>query len=135
MTNLSPLMTATSSALGWLLWSLLVGSLANRLPAAWFEREHWFMRRPWSESRQGFENRLAIRSWKPWLPDAGNAQPKGIAKASLVGRESIKLERLVLETRRAELVHLALWLPPPGVLIKASSANTSSAKSIGAHTK
>ena len=28
MTNLSPLMTATSSALGWLLWSLLVGSLA-----------------------------------------------------------------------------------------------------------
>ena len=25
MTNLSPLMTATSSALGWLLWSLLVG--------------------------------------------------------------------------------------------------------------
>jgi pimeloyl-ACP methyl ester carboxylesterase len=61
--------------------------------------------------------------------------PHGISKASLVGRESIKLERLVLETRRAELVHLALWLPPPGVLIKASSANTSSAKQIGAHTK
>ena len=61
--------------------------------------------------------------------------PHGISNASLVGRESIKLERLVLETRRAELVHLALWLPPPGVLIKASSANTSSAKSIGAHTK
>ena len=62
MTSLSPLMTATSSALGWLLWSLLVGSVANRLPAAWLEREHWFMRRPWSESRQSFENRLAIRS-------------------------------------------------------------------------
>jgi glycosyl-4,4'-diaponeurosporenoate acyltransferase len=131
MTNLSPLMTATSSALGWLLWSLLVGSLANRLPAAWLDREHWFMRRPWSESRQGFENRLGIRRWKPWLPDAGNALPKGIAKASLVGRESIKLERLVLETRRAELVHLALWLfwtitplwlPPAGVLINLAFA-------------
>lgn len=38
MTNLSPLMTATSSALGWLLWSLLVDCLANRLPAAWLDR-------------------------------------------------------------------------------------------------
>ena len=131
MTNLSPLMAATSSALGWLLWSLLVGSLANRLPAAWLEREHWFMRRPWSESRQSFENRLAIRSWKPWLPDAGQSLPHGIAKAALVGRESIKLERLVLETRRAELVHLALWLfwtitplwlPPAGVLINLAFA-------------
>jgi glycosyl-4,4'-diaponeurosporenoate acyltransferase len=131
MTSLSPLMTATSSALGWLLWSLLVGSLANRLPAAWLDREHWFMRRPWRESRQGFENRLGIRRWKPWLPDAGNALPKGIAKASLVGRESIKLERLVLETRRAELVHLALWLfwtitplwlAPAGVLINLAFA-------------
>ena len=86
MTNLSALMAATSSALGWLLWSLLVGSLANRLPAAWLERQHWFWRRPWREQPQGFEKRLVIRRWKPWLPDAGHALPNGIAKASLVGR-------------------------------------------------
>ena len=119
-------MALLTSALGWLLWSLLVGSLANRLPAAWLEREHWFWRRPWREQQQGFEKRLAIRRWKPWLPDAGNALPNGVAKASLVRRDRRSLERLVLETQRAELVHLALWLfwiatalwlPPVGVLI------------------
>ena len=47
MTNLSALMAATSSALGWLIWSLLVGSLANRLPVGWLERQHWFWRRLW----------------------------------------------------------------------------------------
>lgn len=131
MANLSALITASSSALGWLLWSLLVGSLANQLPATWLAKEHWFWRRPWREQKQSFEKRLAIRRWKPWLPDTGHALPNGIAKASLVGRERRKLERLVLETRRAELVHLALWLfwiitplwlPLAGVLINLAFA-------------
>ena len=47
-------------------------------------------------------------------------------KASLVRRDLQSLRRLVLETRRAELVHwllllggmlTALWLPPSGVLV------------------
>lgn len=113
-------------ALGWLSWSLLVGALANRVPASWLAAGHWIWRRPWRESCQGFERRLAIRRWKGWLPDAGNALPKGVAKAALVGRNRADLERLVLETRRAELVHLLLWpfwivtsrwLEPAGVLL------------------
>ena len=97
-------------ALGWLSWSLLVGALANRIPTSWLAAGHLIWRRPWRESRQGFERRLAIRRWKGWLPDAGNALPKGVAKAALVGRNRADLERLMLETRRAELVHLLLWL-------------------------
>ena len=113
-------------ALGWLSWSLLVGALANRVPPSWLAAGHWFWRRPWRESRQGFERRLAIRRWKAWLPDAGNALPKGVAKAALVGRDRADLERLGLETKRAELVHLLLlpfwivtsrWLTPAGVLL------------------
>lgn len=124
-------MALVSSALGWLVCSLLVGALANRLPAAWLARNHWLWRRPWPESRQGYEQRLAIRHWKPWLPDAGQALPSGVAKASLVGRQRSNLERLLLETKRAELVHLvlwwfwlvtALWLPPAGVLVNLAFA-------------
>ena len=122
-----PLMPLVSSALGWLLWSLLMGALANLLPTPLLTREPWLLQpRPWGESLQSYEGRLAIRHWKPWLPDAGNALPRGVAKASLVGRNRRDLERLLLETRRAELVHLSLWmfwiitplwLPPMGVLI------------------
>ena len=113
-------------ALGWLSWSLLVGALANLVPTSWLAAGNWIWRRPWRESCQGFERRLAIRRWKGWLPDAGNALPKGVAKAALVGRNRADLERLVLETRRAELVHLLLWpfwivtsrwLEPAGVLL------------------
>ena len=122
----TPLIAAITSALGWLLWSVLVGAIANRLPAGWLARDHWFWRRPWQEQARNFEGRLAIRCWKPWLPDAGTALPSGVAKASLVGRDPRDLERLLLETKRAEWVHLVLWLfwlvtplwlPPAGVLI------------------
>jgi glycosyl-4,4'-diaponeurosporenoate acyltransferase len=124
--NASASQALVQCTLGWLSWSLLVGVLANRVPAGWLAGGHWFWRRPWRESSQGFERRLAIRRWKGWLPDSGNALPKGVAKAALVGRDRADLERLVLETKRAELVHLLLWpfwivtsswLTPAGVLL------------------
>lgn len=116
-----------SSAIGWLAWCLLIGALANRLPTAWLGREGWLTRRrPWGESPRAYERRLGIRTWKRWLPDAGNALPGGVAKAVFARRDRAALERLVAETRRAELVHLALWpfwlvtglwLTPAGVLL------------------
>lgn len=120
----SPLL---SSVVGWLLWSLVVGALANRLPLALLARESWLTRsRPWGEGIGAYERRLGIRRWKAWMPDAGGVLPGGVTKAHLARRDRTSLERLLAETRRAELVHLALWpfwlvtalwLPPEGVLI------------------
>ena len=115
-------MAFVSSAVFWLLSSLLVGLLANQLPQRWLQPRHprrlqadrWHLEPP------------GIRVWKRWIPDAGPALPGGIAKASLVRRDPVVLQRLELETRRAELVHwllwpagllTALWLPLPGVLL------------------
>jgi len=119
--------SALACALGWLGWSLLVGSLANRLPDTWLDHDSWLTRpRAWGEQAATYEDRLAIRRWKRWLPDAGNALPGGVRKAALVRPERTTLQRLCVETRRAELVHLALWpfwlitalwLPPVGVLV------------------
>jgi glycosyl-4,4'-diaponeurosporenoate acyltransferase len=111
----------------WLLWSLLVGALANQLP------ERLLVWRDGERSDHGgeaclriYERWLGIRVWKRWIPDAGHALPGGIRKASLARRDPLALQRLSLETRRAELVHwalwpawmvTALWLPPAGVLI------------------
>ena len=115
----------------WLLASLLVGSLANRLPPRWLQdpsvagslAPDWRSISPPSARPIG---PVGIRTWKRWIPDAGNALPGGIRKATLVRRDRAALQRLVLETRRAELVHwlllpagltTALWLPPSGVLV------------------
>ncbi len=123
-----------SSMAFWLTASLLVGLLANHLPATWLER-------PGGERAARGPSRAVqlppppaprvagppgIRVWKRWIPDAGGALPGGVPKASLVRRDPRSLRRLVLETRRAELVHwlllpgaglTALWLPPAGVVL------------------
>ncbi|MFN9619175.1 MAG: hypothetical protein ACK55X_05620 [Synechococcaceae cyanobacterium] len=122
----APAAPLLSSALGWLLWSLLVGGLANRLPPAWLAGGSPSAAAGKRESPERYEQLVAIRRWKPWLPDAGAALPGGVRKASLARRDRTRLERLRLETRRAELVHralwpfwiiTALWLPPLGVVI------------------
>lgn len=101
----------------WVLLSLLVGGLANWLPATWLICPALG---PVQPSIPG------IRRWKRWIPDAGGALPRGVPKASLVQRDRQALEQLALETRRAELVHwlllagwlpAPLWLPPLGVVI------------------
>ena len=112
---------------GWLGWSVLIGWLAQRLPPAALERDNWLTApRAWGERPADYERWLQIRRWKHRLPDAGTAFAGGVRKASLVGRDGQALRRLVAETRRAELVHLALWpfwiatalwLPPVGVLL------------------
>jgi glycosyl-4,4'-diaponeurosporenoate acyltransferase len=122
----APLLVLATAGL-WLGWSLLVGAMANRLPLAWLcdpGDVTAAVRRPSSPHR--YEQWLAIRRWKAWIPDAGNALPGGIRKASLARRDPDALRRLIGETRRAELVHwalwpawlvTALWLPPAGVAI------------------
>jgi glycosyl-4,4'-diaponeurosporenoate acyltransferase len=117
--SLAPLL---SSMAFWLSASLVVGLLANHLPATWLQRVGgaWASPAPLATEPPG------IRLWKRWIPDAGAALPGGVRKASLVRRDPQSLRRLVLETRRAELVHglllssgwlTALWLPPLGVLV------------------
>jgi len=79
-----------------------------------------------AEGQAGWRDRQGILVWKRWIPDAGGALPGGVGKASLVRRDRDSLPRLVLETRRAELVHwlllpagllTALWLPPVWVVV------------------
>jgi glycosyl-4,4'-diaponeurosporenoate acyltransferase len=112
----------------WFGWSLLVGVLANAIPLAWLLPAAVV---PAAAPLRPAANRLQSRRWKRWIPDAGPALPGGIRKASLAGRDPQALRRLIAETRRAELVHWALWpawlltvlwLPPAGVLINLAFA-------------
>jgi glycosyl-4,4'-diaponeurosporenoate acyltransferase len=119
--SLTPLLACAAL---WFGWSLLVGACANALPLRWLQAD--LGQQPNVSALQHYERGLGIRRWKGWIPDAGNALPGGIRKASLARREPTSLRRLIAETRRAELVHwalwpawlaTALWLPPAGVLL------------------
>ncbi len=114
-----------SSALFWLLIKLHLVLVVNLLPARLLQTNPPPREWPVPAMTPG------IRTWKRWIPDAGPVLPGGIAKARLVGRDPATLQRLVIETRRAELVHwlllpggllTALWLPSTGVVVNVGFA-------------
>lgn len=123
------LLPMISSAGLWLGGSLVVGALANQLPLGWLRARPAAVSPALLAARlEAYQRCLKIRQWKHWMPDAGNVLPGGITKASLARRDQPALLRLMAETRRAELVHWALWplwlltllwLPGPGVVLNA----------------
>lgn len=124
-----------ADAAAWAGLSVLVGWVAQRLPAPLVEQDGRLTRlRPWERHGAVYE-RLGVRRWKDRLPEAGAALRGGVAKRTLPGRGTEELRRFAAETRRAELVHwalpvatplFALWNPPAvlaGQAVYAVAAN------------
>lgn len=113
---------ATNAAV-WLTLSIAVGFIAARLPDRCFVRDNW-LTRPHAFERSGnfWKDRLRINRWKDHLPEAGAAFG-GRSKRRRPARAD--LQRAVLDTRRAELVHwtllgcgpLFLLLNPPALSV------------------
>ena len=96
---------------GWAAWSLLIGFVGHRLPLKFLETDTWLTRsRIWGEDRHRYEQVLQIKRWKDWLPEAGDFFPGGFRKSSIGGGRCDTMFRFVAETRRAEYVHIAIWL-------------------------
>jgi glycosyl-4,4'-diaponeurosporenoate acyltransferase len=114
-------------ALVWAVWGLAVGYAFHRFPATWFDDEHAVTRiRGWERGGRFWSQRFGIKRWKDRLPEAGSAFAGGFSKRHLVARDAGHLRRFVVETRRAEWVHLTvlavvplfwLWNPPSLALV------------------
>ena len=130
------LVVVLADSVAWAAWSVVVGYLASRIPADRLAHDGFLTRlRPWERDGRIYE-RLAIRSWKDRLPEAGGTFGDGMTKSRLPGRSTDNLHRFMAEARRAELVHwaiplllpvLALWNPPgplAAMVVFAVVANT-----------
>lgn len=97
------------------------GWYVHRLPLHRVERDTWLWRaRGWELDGRVYE-RLAVRSWKDRLPEAGDLFAGGMSKRRLPSPAPEGLHRFAAETRRAELGHwlaavagplFLLWNPP-----------------------
>lgn len=108
----------------WAVWGTAVGVLAPRVPLRMLDHDSWLTRARCFESQGRAYEKLHIRHWKGWLPDAGGWFG-GRSKRNLEGGRS-GLARFSAETRRAELVHwlviaiapvFAAWNPPPLLVV------------------
>jgi glycosyl-4,4'-diaponeurosporenoate acyltransferase len=98
-------------AIGWAAWSVLMGFIVHRLPLKFLETDTWLTQpRPWREDRHWYKRVLRIDRWKDRLPEAGNFFPGGFSKRSIGGGDCAVMSRFVAETRRAEYVHILIWL-------------------------
>lgn len=98
-------------SLAWVAIEIGSGYLAHKIPDDWFTvNRRLFDLRPWEDQGRVYQRLFAVRRWKDQLPEAGALFTGGVPKRSLNGVDRANLERLLGETRRAELTH---WLPLP----------------------
>jgi glycosyl-4,4'-diaponeurosporenoate acyltransferase len=91
-------------------WGAAVGYGFHRVPVGWFTRDSRLTRaRQWEDEGRFWADRLRVRRWKKWLPEAGDLFAGGFSKKQLAARDPDYLLRFVAETRRAEYVH---WVVP-----------------------
>lgn len=89
----------------WAVGGLVIGYLMHRRPPEAFATDHGLTRlRDFEADGRWYERRWRIRRWKDRLPEAGGLFAGGFAKRSL-GDPRSRLDRFVLETRRAERTH------------------------------
>jgi glycosyl-4,4'-diaponeurosporenoate acyltransferase len=93
-------------AAAWAGLSVAVGYGGHRVAARHLGHDTWLTRlRRFEDGGRRWE-RLGIRRWKDRLPEAGGLFTGGVSKRRLGG--DADLERFVVETRRAEIVHWGL---------------------------
>jgi glycosyl-4,4'-diaponeurosporenoate acyltransferase len=98
-------------------WSALVGYWAHRRPASSFAHDTWLFRiRAFERGGRVYE-RMGIKRWKDRLPEAGALFTGGFSKRSVRTRDRARLERFVVETRRAEWTHWTIMLATPVFLV------------------
>jgi glycosyl-4,4'-diaponeurosporenoate acyltransferase len=98
-------------------WSALVGYVFHRMPARWFGHDNALTKpRRWERDGRVWDDVLRVRRWKDRVPDAGGLFAGGMRKRD-VTHDPEQLARLVVETRRAELVHLAVLAISPVFLL------------------
>ncbi len=120
--QLSDALAIAVSSLMWVLIGLVTGWHYHRRPTEHFADDNWLTRpRAFEQGGRWYQRHLRIRSWKDKLPEKGDLFRGGFSKRHLTNRSTSHLQRFVVETRRAEMVHWSnlaagpvflIWCPP-----------------------
>jgi glycosyl-4,4'-diaponeurosporenoate acyltransferase len=89
----------------WPVWSAAVGWVAQRTPDSRFAEDDVVTKaRPFEHDGAFYRDDLRIHRWKDRLPEAGGVFG-GFPKRSVASGDVVVMNRLLVETRRAEHAH------------------------------
>ncbi|MEL7659367.1 hypothetical protein [Acetobacterium wieringae] len=96
----------------WLVLMVAAALLCTRLPERFFDYSAWFYRaHPWENDGEIYQKLFWVRRWKKYLPDGGSLFKGGFQKKKLVSFDKDHLDRYLLESCRAEMIHWLAMLP------------------------
>jgi glycosyl-4,4'-diaponeurosporenoate acyltransferase len=76
-----------------------------------FDPESWLYReRRWERNGKIYKMFLGVKAWKRFLPDGAAVSRSGFRKKHLKNRDALYIQRFILETCRAELVHWVIFV-------------------------
>jgi glycosyl-4,4'-diaponeurosporenoate acyltransferase len=109
--HLSSLWMLLLDFIAWLVINLSVAGILSRLRSESFSTETWlFKERNWEKQSRLYERLFKIKKWKSWLPDGAEVSRKAFKKKHLQTADSAYLKVFILETCRAEILHLIIFL-------------------------
>lgn len=96
----------------WPIFQISAALICSKIPERYFSPEGFLFReRKWEKGGAIYETLFKVRKWKRFLPDGGAVTKSGYRKKHLTDYSEENFERFVLESCRAELMHLISILP------------------------
>ncbi len=87
----------------WVRFGMLIGCISTKLPKSFLQRNMYPTN---GKTIIRLEKFLKIKSWKDKLPEAGATFDGGVSKKHLTMKTKEGIEAFIIETRRAEFVHV-----------------------------
>ncbi len=100
------------SAVLWYTFQHLAEYIAHKVPKKWLSPKGFlFKERKWEKGGAVYTKIFKVKKWKKYLPDGAAVRKNGYQKKNLTDYSTENLERFLLESCRAELVHLLSIVP------------------------
>lgn len=107
---LPPWLMLLSYFIGWPLMQLAVAYIVNFMDDRFFQPDNFILRsRKWESAF--YRRVLKVPKWKHLLPDGATAYKGGFRKRELASSDTDYLNRFIIETGRAEIMHWLEILP------------------------
>ncbi|PNZ89175.1 glycosyl-4,4'-diaponeurosporenoate acyltransferase [Staphylococcus devriesei] len=96
----------------WFSIQMTISYLFAKLPLTFFEKYgHVFKSLSWEENGNLWNTLVQINRWKKYIPEGNKLIPNIYNKKQLTSFKTSNIYRMILEMRRAELVHWLSILP------------------------
>ncbi|HKK96501.1 MAG TPA: hypothetical protein VJ916_09350 [Anaerovoracaceae bacterium] len=109
---LSDNQTIAISFILWPTFQFIASRIANKLPISFYNDNNvLFKTKKWEKGGSFYQTYFRIKSWKEYMPDSSFFNKNKYAKKRITDFSDENLYRFLIESRKAELVHILSVLP------------------------